>query len=186
MSSLKDKIWITAKSRMLAERRYKTYEISSHLFLSYMSLLLIISTIFSTDLKGAVYHFDQITICISLAIFAASLISYGFRFGETAAQFRECYLRLQQLEHQALDDAEIAERYFEILGSCPNHSTADYGRFVVEMTFYKKKPIQSGPDKISWTWMMLLTFVLRTSFFYIFTIGIPAISTFLLVWPALR
>lgn len=184
MSSLKDKIWITAKTRMVAEKRYKIYEISSHLFLSYMSLLMILSTIFSAELRGTVHHFDQITLCISLSIFAASLISYGFRFGETAAQFRECYLRLQELEHQALSEAETAKRYFEILGSCPNHSTADYGRFVVEMTFLTNKSIKSGPDTISWTGVMLITTMLRVVLFHILVIGIPLASTFLIVWPA--
>ena len=73
MNTLKDRIWITAKTRMISERRYRRYELVSHILLAYLSFLLIASSLFNEDLSRYVPYFDKINIVISVFLFAASL-----------------------------------------------------------------------------------------------------------------
>lgn len=135
-----DNIWLTSKTRMQAEKRYKKYSLISHLFLSYYALLLIFLSIFSKSITTPL-PLSQINIALATAIFGASLIVYGFKFGETAQSHRECYLRLQRLIALENDEHELTAQYHEIIAGYPNHSASDYEDLIIDRTLIKNEPL---------------------------------------------
>jgi len=161
MADLADKIWITAHSRMYSEKRYKIYDISSHIFLSYLSLLLIVGSIFSKDLGGYLAHFDKLMVTLSLLVFTTSLIIYGFKFGEKSNQYRECYLKLQALGQNLKNVNSPEQEYASILECYPNHPDRDYHDFIISKTLIDRGTITSGGENISWTLWMLGTKIIR-------------------------
>lgn len=136
MSNLKDKIWLTCKTRMHSEKRYRLYDMTSHLFLSYMSLLMIVASVFSKELAFEVPHFNIITIILALFLFTTSLIIYGFRFSEMANKHRDCYLKLQGLEQNLDQQSDPGIAYQEILTCYPNHAEMDFEDLVLARTFF--------------------------------------------------
>ena len=166
MDDLKDKIWITRHSRIYSEKRYKLYDVTSHIFLSFISLLLIFGSIFSEDIGGYSTYFDKIMIFISLLVFSTSLIVYGFKFEGKSKQYRECYLKLQDLE-QNLQNLKFPEQeYISILKDYPNHSDRDYHDFIFSRNFFNDMEITIGKKKIRWTWWMLMGKVVRFIMFW--------------------
>ena len=77
---LLDNIWVTSKTRMIAEERYRSYSLAAHIFTSYYSLLLIIFSIFSSDISGFTAEFDKIILTLAVLVFSLSLILGGFHF----------------------------------------------------------------------------------------------------------
>lgn len=183
MNDLKDKIWLTAHARMVSEQRYRQYDLASHLFLSYMSLLMIVSVIYSNELQGRIPHFEKISLIISLLIFSTSLIMYGFKFSETASSYRECYLKLQSMLNSFDSYSDAGSKYDEILSACRNHASADFEALVIERTLFKKCGLSSGGKEIRWDILMLLKYITRRLAFSATCIGIPLATTLFLVRP---
>jgi len=177
MQDLKDKIWITARTRMITEQRYKRYDIRSHLFISYMSLLMILTTIFSEDLSSVVPYFRQLEVVIPLALFAASLIVYGFKFGDCAHQFRECYLKLQSLYEKFDKTSDPTSEYEEILQRYPNHAESDYEELIIKRTLFDRQKISSGGVNHKWTYWMIAKWLGRVTWFWFFVVGLPLTIT---------
>lgn len=168
-SRIKDRIWITAKSRIYAEKRLRKYDIISHLILVLLSVIVIALTL----LKGTLPQqapLDTYTVVYSVFILAASIVVFGFRYGETATLHRECYLRLQQLHDSREPAEEIERRYHEILSSYPNHSDHDYECLVLGRTFLSAGGM-SRPDgtPIKWTWGMACRWIVHEITFW----GVP-------------
>ncbi len=161
--SLRTAIWLTSKSRIHAEMRYRRYDLVAHLLLSWLSL----SVIAWSVVRGSITvtaPLDTYAAILSVFVFAFSVIIFGFSFGETAAQHRECYLKLQKLQDSKLDDDEINRQYHEILGGYGNHNSWDYDTLILDRTLYRRHDMwDRNGQKIAWTWPMLakhLTFFL--------------------------
>ena len=185
MSSLRDKIWLTCKIRMFSERRYRLYDVTSHLLLSYMSLLIIVAFVFSDELGSEVPHFDKIAITLALFLFTTSLIIYGFRFSEMANKHRDCYLKLQGLEQNFDQQSDPGTAYQEILSCYPNHAQRDFEDLVLDRTCFGNRRVHSGEEEITWTGWMLLKKVIRFFAFW-FLILVPLLLvTFLFLRPFL-
>ena len=178
-----ENIWITSKSRMNAEKRYRLYGIVSHLLVTYLAFLMIITTIFGDALAPIVPFFPQINISIAVALFSASLIVYGFRYDETARAHRDCYLRLQRLLSTSHDDPKIIEKYHEILGGYPNHSPRDYEDLVIERTFLKTEGLRNAEGNVQWTYPMLVRRLGRWFFFWGAVVTIIVFPASLLITP---
>ena len=144
-------IWLTAKTRMISERRLRRSALLSHLALTWFSFCLICESI-----RLALYPGGQISLLLSLAlsilVFALSLIFYGFRFEERAEHFRSCYLRLQKLNRNESSNQQKLNEYHRILEFFPNHSDADYDAMLVESWRHGITPTNSkGQISISKT-----------------------------------
>lgn len=159
---------------MNSESRYRRYERVFHLLLSWLSLSIIAWAV----VRGSVSQnaiLDTYTAILSVFVFAFSIIIFGFRFGETAAQHRECYLRLQKLYADGQVDTNWREEYYKILDAFPNQSTADYERVIIEKTVFDGQQLYRGPnDTIKSNKLMLLRYIWRGTIFWFFAITVFA------------
>ena len=165
-STMTDNIWLTSKTRMQAERRYKTYSLISHLFLSYYALLMIFHSILSNTPTTSLSA-SQLNLALSVAIFGVSLVVYGFRFGETAQLHRDCYLRLQKLIDLTNDERKLRADYHEIIAGYPNHSARDFDDLIFDRTFMKKEVLRNSKGPIVWTRMILIKKATRFAAFWL-------------------
>lgn len=120
-------IWLTSKARMEAEKRFKHYDVTSHLVLIWYSLWLLCLSIFSELFEpyvGAV-GIDNLATFLSASVLVLSVTTWGFKFGSEAALHRDCYLELDELLAADSSDEEKQNKYSEILKKYPNHSTFD-------------------------------------------------------------
>ena len=179
MSNLKDKMWLTCKARMISEKRYRLYDVTSHLFLTYISLLMIVASVFFDELALEVPNFRIITIILALFLFATSLIIYGFKFSEMANKHRDCYLKLQGLEQDFDHQSDPGSAYQEILSCYPNHAQRDFEDLVLARTCFGKSNLQSGEKEITWTISMLLKKIIRIFGFCLLILSPPILVTFL-------
>ncbi len=141
-----NKIWITERSHINAEKRSRFLELYFHIVLAMFALASIGISILSGDsiggLKEDTLSFAAITtLCLSLLIF-------GFKFGESAAKHRSCYLALQKLRATNHEDSSKLEiEYIEVLGHYPNHTSGDYMRLAVSNIFESAQTLESPPGK---------------------------------------
>lgn len=156
---------------MNAEKRFRKYDIVSHLLLSWLSLSVITWSVVRSTITSTA-HLDIYTAILSVFVFAFSVVIFGFRFGETAAQHRECYLRLQRLHDGSFTDEELTRQYHESLASYGNHSDWDYESLILDRTLFSSRKIwaRDGQD-ITWTTYMLAKHVLLSGMFWFFTIA---------------
>lgn len=152
LKQLYDRIWTTERCHMNAEKRSRFLELYFHIVLALFALSSIcISVVGDTQnvrINDSILSFASITtLCLSLLIF-------GFKFGETAANHRSCYLALQKLRassDQTSHKQEVA--YTEVLGHYPNHTTGDYMRLAVSNIFQAEQNLKSPngePVRVGW------------------------------------
>lgn len=173
---IKNSIWITSHSRMVAEKRFRTYDNVSSFLLSWLSLSVLAWAVVHANTTPNVF-LDTYTALVSVFVFAFSIITFGFRFGETAVLYRECYLRLQKLHDCGDGEAEVISQYHEILGGYANHSDADFETLVIQRTCLTKREIRGGDGKlIVWTRSMLVSFIVRNAAFWLSALAIFALG----------
>jgi len=137
---LKYQIWITSKSRTQSEKRCKLLDTLLHISLIFLSLIVIGLSIFGENFfcKETV---DELSIMSSVGVLAFSIFVSGFRFGEKAILFRECYLKLDDLEGSGLPYWKMRRKYHDILSAFPNHSSFDYNYFLYTHIYIQKRTI---------------------------------------------
>lgn len=181
--------WITSKSRMYAEKRLRLYDWVAHLLLSWLSLSVIAWSVVRSSVENGVL-IDLYTAILSVFVFAFSVIVFGFKFGENAAQHRECYLRLQKLLDSGTSPDEFTQQYHEILAGYGNHGSWDYESVVLSLTLLNKREGQEhamqGKDgsSIVWSWPMLLKHLVFGLIFWVACAAIFALGlyTFILIF----
>lgn len=128
------RIWLTYKTRMHSEARYKNYALVSHLALTWYAFLSIVFSIYQENISehlgssGA----NQASLVISVLTFGLSLIIYGFRFEDNARTHRDCYLRMQSVYQSSDADHDKLDQYRKLLDHYPNHSNRDYQRLLLD------------------------------------------------------
>jgi hypothetical protein len=143
IEDIQNRIWITERCHMNAEKRSRFLELYFHIVLALFALasigISVLGNAESSNVNESIFTFTSITtLCLSLLIF-------GFKFGETAANHRACYLALQKLRETG--DSAVAENlnstYIDILAHHPNHTTGDYMRLAVKNVFYGEQQLES-------------------------------------------
>lgn len=152
---------------MNAEKRYKRYDLASHLILSYYALFMVFISIFA-NYVDIFFPIFSINIALSATIFGTSLIVHGFRYGEVAQLHRECYLRLQRLISTENDENKILSQYHEIIAGYPNHSESDYEALIVGRSKVKGEELENSQGIIKCTNLMIARVLARFILFYIF------------------
>lgn len=145
---------------MNAEKRSRFLEIYFHIVLALFALASICISVVGdaqyVRFSESILSFTSITtLCLSLLIF-------GFKFGETAANHRSCYLSLQKLRGSAeTDPHKLEEAYIKVLGHHPNHTTGDYMRLAISDIFGDEQSLMS-PDgkKVRIGWWRRLSYAL--------------------------
>ena len=183
-SKIKELIWITTKSRIYAERRFRSYDIASHIVLSLLSVVIISITLLSEELPQSA-PLDAYTVVYSVFILAASIVVFGFKFGETATLHRECYLRLQRLHDSTDTHDKVLERYHCILSSYPNHSDCDYESLVISRTLLNSEIMsRSDGTSILWSYPMLFRWAVHHLSFWLLpcVILVTSIGSIFWIW----
>jgi hypothetical protein len=157
---------------MVAEKRYRTYDTVSSFLLSWLSLSVLAWAVVHTT-TAANPFLDTYTALISVFVFAFSIITFGFRFGETSVLYRECYLRLQKSLDCEKDAEKLVCQYHEILGGYANHDDKDFDTLVIQRTLLTKREIRGGDGKnVAWTGAMLTRFSVRNIAFWLGAFGV--------------
>lgn len=142
---LKGRIWITERCHMRAEKRNRFIEHFFHITLVLFALSSIFVALFHDPAN--VTGFENVLIFTSICTLSISLLIFGFKFGETAAQHRSCYLDLQKLRvvDEGTDaDAKLNTKYIDTLGYYPNHSTGDYFSVTISNIFSAKQDLEDS------------------------------------------
>lgn len=186
MDNLKDKIWLTSRSRVYAEKRLRLYNLTFQALLTYMSVLMIGASVFSDELRVTVQYFDKIRICLSVSLLVVSLVIVASRFSENANMYRKCYLELDNLYLNFEKEPNPGQKYQEILFDSPNHADRDYENMVISRTLVENKTLNSGKESIKWTWGMVAAKAGRWILYWGLVLSIPVVITWFLVAPLLE
>lgn len=134
LDQLRSRIWITERCHMHAEKRSRFLELYFHIVLALFAFATISISIWSATAATAMS--DSVLTLTAIATLCLSLLIFGFKFGEIAAQHRSCYLGLQRLRlGEYSDAAKLNKDYIELLGYFPNHSKGDYYRLAMTNIF---------------------------------------------------
>lgn len=172
-----NKVWITYKIRIFSEERYKKYDFLGFLVIQSASLFLINFSIFGEDVKkflgGYNYVYDKISVAMAIIVFSTGICLWGFRFSETAAKHRDCYLKLGSLYseyagYNEYTEKDLIDKYNEILLYYPNHGGIDYDDFLIDSIVLRGIEIINPKDNkaIYITKYKKITGILRLIFRY--------------------
>lgn len=180
IQKLKTNIWITFKSRIWAEKRYRNYESMGFFIIQSFCMLLIFTSIFSDKIKVSYPYLDSVNIYLSIVVFSSSLVLWGAKFSETASKHRDCYLDLQNLNNTIGKSSNILSasyNYDQILRKYPNHKDIDYQNFLVESIIFSRQRVTSGNGhNINLTFIMCFNvFIRKIVWKTLILIGISAI-----------
>lgn len=168
---IKDKIWLTSKTRMNSEVRLKRYDsYANTLIILYSFTLICISISRLIDDNAYIDNLNQVI--LSLGVFSLSIMIYYADFRGKAAAFRECYLRLDRISDTEKNEEELIKGYHEILLSYPNHDDMDFYKLVIGNPLDKGNEISdSNGQTIKPAWLKKIGHWLKSVFVHIvFTI----------------
>ena len=127
---MKDKIWLTGRIRIEAERRLLRISFHSRVLLLWYSAFGVGVAIFNLIIGIDAPMQSVSWLIYSALILAASALVQGFRVGERAEMIKQCYVQLQELSSDLglgrVSEEDAATRYIRILASYENHKTSDY------------------------------------------------------------
>jgi len=157
------RIWLTYKTRIIAESRFNIYALVSHLALAWYAFLAIAFSIYQPNIAKVIgtEGANQISLVISVLTFGLSLVIYGFKFEESARVHRDCYLRMQSLYQSAEPDAKKLDDYRILLDHYPNHATKDYEELLFDA--WKAGRVLNGTDglPIKFSWLSITKVYVR-------------------------
>lgn len=166
LNNIDDRIWITSRVRMIAERKAMRNQKVSYIAVTYYSLFTVVLSIFSNYYTGPYPALAQINLTASVVVLVASLVSGGFRFETSATFYRECYLKLQKLHGENLPPELKEEKYNEILWDYPNHSNKEYYDLIINHVYWEGKDLTNGKNELRPTKYMWASYVFRRIFYY--------------------
>ena len=138
---LKDRIWITYRCHIRAEKRNRFLEHYFHIVLAIYALSSIAVALYpmSDTSTGTQRFLNSFTSVFTLSI---SLLIFGFKFGEAAAKHRACYLELQKLrESDCCGVTQLNNQYINTLGYYSNHTYTDFMHSVITNFFSSAQKI---------------------------------------------
>lgn len=141
-----DRVWVTKKVRMESEARLNRNNYYSMFFINYYTFIVLalsIATLLSEDKKVALF-----TVIATVALFGISLFISYVRFRERALEYKESYIKLNELEasiekvclssknytpSELIDKLhECKLKYNEILSNTENHASIDFQKVLIE------------------------------------------------------
>ncbi len=172
-----ERVWKTKKIRMEAEARLNRNNLVSVIILNYYTFVVLAFSIWSLILDPT----SQITTRISLMLVIASVGLFGVTlflstvgFKEKAVQFKDSYVRLDNLENgirnllrnmEFLDKQRVIvelqqfeEKYNEIISLSDNHSRIDYQKLVIDRKLVGHEEIRrSYFSKVVFNYLAIVT-----------------------------
>lgn len=151
-AELADKIWITCKTRIIAEERLILNDKVAHFATVWYSFWLLIWSLFQHQIELLVPYAGQMNIALSTLLTIVSVSLYNLKFGQQSEVFKGCYHALQKLEVRVKYAAEneliaLQQEYIDILDRTPNHSKFDYLKLLVSR-WHQNRPLKEvGREK---------------------------------------
>lgn len=130
---LSDKIWVTRKARIYAERRLQRKAIISQTLITFYSAVLVCLSIWTLLYPSS--QLNTFLVFASITVLVASIVLYSHRYSERSLAMRNCYIRLDELyprakrSEQAQDYESligIESEYASLLLNVENHTDYDY------------------------------------------------------------
>ena len=130
---LSDKIWVTRKARIYAEKRLLKKAVLSQILMIVYSALLVFFSI--SNLISENKSFDMLSIFGSIAVLLASVLLASQRYTERSMAMRNCYIQLDVLctkviQFEKNNDTDMLlnceSEYSSILANIENHTDYDY------------------------------------------------------------
>lgn len=149
-SKKSERIYITAKTRMVAEERARDVEAFLNGLTAWYAFSLIAVSVanLAGQLRFGTVEFTATL--LSIALFGISLFLLGGRVSQKADEFRKCYLALKEIYHSSRSEDEKMESYNEELEKFPNHKPIDYD-LMVHGTLSRGQTLWNDEGKISLT-----------------------------------
>ena len=141
---LKEKIWKTCKSRMIAAKRLLDSSKKLEFLSTYYTIFLTIYSVFGiiSNEKIIGYTSTLMSIAVMGFVFWGNTMNYKDRY----IKMKENYLKLDNLYHLCISEeiehaynyVEIRSKYEELLTISENHNTIDYITFLYKDDTLKK------------------------------------------------
>jgi len=150
-----DRVWVTKKVRMESEARLNRNNYLSMFLINYYTFIVLalsIGTLLSENNNMALF-----TVIAAVALFGVSLFISYVRFRERALDYKESYIKLNELEadikqvilkNQEFTESQLVDKlhscelkYSDILAKTENHASIDYQKVVVEKGLQSNKKI---------------------------------------------
>lgn len=97
--------------------------------------------------RGETAPFDEAyLIFLSVAVFTLTLWIAGQGYGEVAARYKECYLRLQKLLVSAKSDIDLSDEYYDLISAYDNHALRDYDDFLVQSAVLRSAAVTDSSN----------------------------------------
>jgi SMODS and SLOG-associating 2TM effector domain family 5 len=149
--SPQEKIYLTAKTRMVAESKILTKAKIVNALLGWYSFCLIVLSICDLTEIIVIANFGVVSLIISIGLLCFTLASNSPQSYERAAKFRRCYLLLEELYNSSKNIERKMSEYAKIKLEYENHSNLDYEDMLFEAKFHGKELTDSnGILEISW------------------------------------
>jgi len=145
------RIWMTKKTRMESEARLKKNHNISNIIINYYTFAVMAFSIWSLvlDTESAIAKYVTLmTVISSVGLFGVTLLISSLGYRERALQYKESYLKLDNLESEfqhllrsayrmskedVIDQFHILEKkYFEILALSDNHEQIDIKKLMID------------------------------------------------------
>ena len=183
MELLKDKIWITRKSRIEASERLLRNDFHSHLLVNYYALFVVIISVY--DLYCKEVDLALLSVIGSILVLTTSIFITSKNFKERSNFFKTCYLKLdlilKKINSLNKDEKEskylpISEEYHDVLLNSENHLAVDFTKMKLSIPKEnRQKSTQIAANEYINYYLYLFARTLCMTILYL----LPLIITFL-------
>lgn len=179
-----EKIFITSKARMVAESKILLRDKLKNALIGWYSFCLIGLSIGDLTKTITLPNFGVLSLVISIGLFGLSLSSNSARNFERAAQFRRCYLDLDELYNSQKSTSRKMTEFAKIKSQHENHSNADYEDMLFE-AFIQRKTLNNASSQIVITKAVIFKVIFRKGLIF-FLVFLLFLAPFLLAFYAQR
>lgn len=126
---MREKIWLTAHTRMVTEARHRRNAKLWDLIVIWYSTAMVIASVMSLQTtEGS--ETSYLLVSLSIGVLAMSIFVPTLGHKVDADKHRSCYLSLQELLDTA-DNGALSKEYHSILAEYPNHQDRDWISYLV-------------------------------------------------------
>jgi hypothetical protein len=183
LESLKDKIYITRKSRIEASERYKKWDFRISIINIYYSIILIIISIVSFTCQTS-EQLSIASITTAILVFGFSMVGLSMQFKDKYYSFKTCYIKLgnliKEIETASPENYDntyksVYSDYLDVLDTTENHNTSDYFRYLYfDKQMLDKKVASQSVDRKKVEKSIIYGWIIKI-LFYLLSIIIPFI-----------
>lgn len=130
---MRDKIWLTAHTRMVTEARHRRNAKLWDAIVVWYSTTMVIASVMSLRASQET-EASYLLVSISIGVLALTIFVPTLGHKVDADRHRSCYLSLQELLDTG-DPNTIAKDYHSILAEYPNHQDRDWVSYLVTSKF---------------------------------------------------